>query len=153
LIEKWNDGKNQCEYNLLRSIGRELDLGLNSTSMDEAVTYIETIRKKVRDRIITLKVAKRYGWDVVIELLQLNEEELTDYAEVIDRAHQAATIMNRPETMIQTDVMMQRNITTQDHILGNENQELMMKSSNATTVVDMGTLQLDAPHQDTTDPA
>ncbi|CAG8663620.1 11199_t:CDS:2, partial [Cetraspora pellucida] len=130
-----------------------------SRDQHEAVIYIKTVKKKVKDRMITLKVAKRYGWDVAVELPQPTEEELTNYAEVINRARQAARIkfwkkrllMNQPEIMIQTDIMTQKTITTQDHIIENENQSLMMKNSNVITVVNMGSSRLGAPHQDTTD--
>ncbi|CAG8490965.1 11008_t:CDS:2 [Cetraspora pellucida] len=88
--ERFERSRDQHEYNLLRSIGRDLDLGMNSTSTNEAVTYIETVRKKVKDQMIMLKVAKKYGWDVAVELLQSAEEELTNYTEIIDRARQAA---------------------------------------------------------------
>ncbi|CAG8446307.1 12586_t:CDS:1 [Cetraspora pellucida] len=88
--EHFGRSKDQHEYNLLRSIGRDLDLGINSTSTDEAVTYIEAVRKKVKDRMLILKVAKKYGWDVAAELPQSAEEELTDYAEIIDKAWQVA---------------------------------------------------------------
>ncbi|CAG8653157.1 12925_t:CDS:1 [Cetraspora pellucida] len=63
---------------------------MNSASIDEAVAYIEAVKKKVKDRMVMLKVAKKYGWDVAVELPQTTDEKLVDYTEEIDRARQVA---------------------------------------------------------------
>ncbi|CAG8650052.1 13297_t:CDS:2, partial [Racocetra fulgida] len=93
--EEWTEehferSRDQHEYNLLRAIGRDLDISMNSASVEEAVSYIDAVKKKVKDQMILLKVAKKYRWDVAVELPQSTDEELTDYIEVIDRARQVA---------------------------------------------------------------
>ncbi|CAG8730010.1 12138_t:CDS:1, partial [Cetraspora pellucida] len=44
--EHFERARDQCEYDILRIIGRDLDLDMNSILIDEAMSYIETVKKK-----------------------------------------------------------------------------------------------------------
>jgi hypothetical protein len=88
--------RDQHEYDALKVIEKNLDLALNSFSVEEALEYIETAKERAKDRITTLKVAKNYGWEVAAELPQSKDKGLADVMDNIDKAQQtAATRRNK----------------------------------------------------------
>ncbi|CAG8675239.1 2528_t:CDS:2 [Racocetra fulgida] len=69
---------------------KELDLALNVLSVDEALEYIESAKKRAKDRLTTLRVVKKYGWDVVVELPLSKDDDFVEYREAIEKAQQIA---------------------------------------------------------------
>src|SRR6185369_6885083 len=72
VVDDWPEkhfekSRDQHEYDTLREIGKSLDLALYSSSVEEALDYIETMKASAKNRLTTLRVAKDYEWDVAAE--------------------------------------------------------------------------------------
>ncbi|CAG8562934.1 1665_t:CDS:2, partial [Cetraspora pellucida] len=62
----------------------------SSDQTDEALDYIESAKKRARDRLTTLKVVKKYGWDVAVELPLAKDNDFVEHSDAIERARQIA---------------------------------------------------------------
>ncbi|CAG8733207.1 14399_t:CDS:2, partial [Cetraspora pellucida] len=119
--DKWPDkcfdkDRDQYEYNILRVISKDLDLGMNYTSIDEAVSYIEIVKKKIKDQMIMLKVAKK-------EEITITQSE----------------IITQTISINQVDITTQSMPITQNYTTKSKKQEQMMENSHVITVKRLGT--------------
>lgn len=83
---KFDKSRDQHEYDTLCAIGKELDLALESQNATNAVNHITSAREFVEDRLVTLRVAEGYGWDVAAAIPSTQDKLLKGKESLIEKA-------------------------------------------------------------------
>ncbi|CAG8758524.1 12858_t:CDS:2, partial [Racocetra fulgida] len=138
--------RDQHEYDTIRAIGKELDLALNALSVDEALEYIESAKKRVKDRLTTLRVVKKYGWDVAVELPLSKDDDFVEQREAIEKAQQIAATKRKGKIDIKSP---QDQSIIKEHSAMNRTQGITGRTLTAITAAVSDTWHLTALQQKT----
>ncbi|RIB06360.1 hypothetical protein C2G38_2046848 [Gigaspora rosea] len=83
---KFEKHRDQHEYDTLRQVGRELDMAIDSGTMEDITSHINAAKDLVGNRMFTLRVAEGFGWDIASALPDTQDDWLKGKDSLIEKA-------------------------------------------------------------------
>lgn len=83
---KFDKARDQHEYNTLRSVGKELDLAMESLTADDITNHLDVAKEQIESRMFTLRVAEGFGWEIASALPDTQDDWLKGKDSLIEKA-------------------------------------------------------------------
>ncbi|CAG8783300.1 2553_t:CDS:1, partial [Acaulospora colombiana] len=83
---KFDKHRDQYEYDSIRTIGKELDLILDSRDISEVIHNINRAQEMAKSRMVTLRIVEGYGWDIASVLPDAQYDWMKSQEKLIEKA-------------------------------------------------------------------